>query len=64
MKEIVFYSIVALSALFILGFSIHMLIGGLVSPQTERWIITGACLVGVAVIGAMVVDVVRRRRSS
>lgn len=63
MKEIFFYSIVALSALFILGFSIHMLIGGLVSPQTERWIITGACLAGVAVIAAMATDVVRRRRS-
>lgn len=63
MKEIIFYSIVAVSALFILGFSIHMLIGGLVSPQTERWIISGACLVGVAVIAAMATDVVRRRRS-
>jgi hypothetical protein len=63
MKEIVFYTIVALSSLFILGFSIHMLIGGLVSPQTERWIITGACLVGAGVIAAMAADVIRRRRS-
>jgi hypothetical protein len=64
MKEIIFYAIVAVSALFILGFSIHMLIGGIVSPQTERSIIIGACLIGVAVIGAMATDVIRRRRSS
>ncbi len=63
MKEIIFYAIVAVSSLFILGFSIHMLIGGLVSPQTERWVITGACLIGAGVIGAMAADVVRRRRS-
>lgn len=62
MKEIVLALIVAASSLFILGYSIHMLIGGLVSPETERLIIGVACTIGLAVIVAMAVDIVRRRR--
>lgn len=64
MKEIIFYAIVALSALFIMGYSIHMLFGGLVSPQTERWMITVACLIGAGAIGYMTWDVVQRRKAT
>lgn len=62
MKEIVLYSVVGVSALFILGYSVHMLIGGLVTPETERRIITGACLVGVGAMAYMVWDVRKRRQ--
>jgi len=65
MKEIIILASVAVSAVssvFILGYSIHMLIGGLVSETTEQWIITGACLIGVAVLVFMGWDIVQRRR--
>ncbi len=64
MKEIVIYTIVAFSALFIMGYSVHMFIGGLVAPELERRIIIAVCLVGVAVMAAMAWDVVRRRRAT
>ncbi len=64
MKEAVLYAIVAVSALFILGYSIHMLFGGLVSPQTERRLITGACLIGAGAIAYMTWDVVQRRKAA
>jgi threonine/homoserine/homoserine lactone efflux protein len=63
MKEIIFYAVIGISALFILGFSIHMLIGGLVSPQTEWRLIIAACLIGAAVMAWMAWDVIRRRRA-
>lgn len=61
MKEVIFYGVVGVSALFILGYSIHMLIGGLVAPETERRIIIAACLAGVGVMAYMVWDVRKRR---
>ena len=64
MKEIVIYTIVGLSALFILGYSVHMLVGGIVAAETERRLIVGACLIGLAVMAAMVWDVLRRRREA
>lgn len=63
MKEIGFYSFIALSALVILGYSVHMLVGGLVSPQLERWLIAAACLVGALLIALMAWDVIGRRRN-
>jgi len=62
MKEIIILASVAVSSIFILGYSIHMLIGGLVSETTEQWIITGACLIGVVVLIFMGWDIIRRRR--
>ncbi|MBI5451067.1 MAG: hypothetical protein HY940_06885 [Gammaproteobacteria bacterium] len=63
MKETLLYSIAAITALFILGYSVHMIAGGLVSPATERLLITLTCLVGAAVIALMAWDVIRRRRN-
>jgi hypothetical protein len=63
MKEVIVYLIAAVSALIILGYSMHMFVTGLVSPETERWLIIGACAVGSLVIGFMAWDVVRRRRA-
>jgi len=62
MKEIALLLTVAASAIFILGYSVHMLINGLVSPETEKWIIIGACSVGVAIISLMGWDIIRQRR--
>jgi hypothetical protein len=62
MKELAILVLVALSSVFILGYSIHMLIGGLVSEGTEKGIIVIACTVGVAIISFMGWDIMRQRR--
>lgn len=64
MKEVILYAIAAVSSLFILGYSVHMFVHGLVSPETERWLIIGACLIGASVIGLMAWDVIQRRRKN
>jgi hypothetical protein len=61
MGEILMYLIVAISALFITGYAVHMFIGGLVSPESELQIIILACLVVAGVIGYMTWDVIQRR---
>ena len=43
MKELIVYSIAAVSSLFVLGYTVHMFVGGLVSNTTENWLIAGAC---------------------
>ena len=63
MKEIIILTLVAVSSIFLLGYSIHMLIGGLVDKTTEQWIIVIACLVGSAVVAFMGWDIVRQRRT-
>ena len=62
MKEIIILLLIACSSIFILGYSIHMLIGGLVSEATENWIITGACIIGVVILIFMGLDIVKQRR--
>ena len=62
MKEIILLSLVALSSIFILGYSLHMLIGGLVSAETEKWIITAAVVVGTIIVVFMGWDIIRQRR--
>ena len=61
-KELAVLIIVSLSSLFILAYSIHMLIGGLVSESTERWTIIIGCSLGVVVIVFIIIDVFRQRR--
>ena len=62
MKEIILLGIGAVSSIFILGYSIHMLIGGLVSETTEQWIIAAACSAGVIAIVYMGWDIIQARR--
>jgi hypothetical protein len=62
MKEIFIYTISGISSLFILGYVVHMFIGGLVGEQTEIIAIAAAVTLGAAAIGYMVWDVVKRRR--
>jgi hypothetical protein len=62
MKEILIYLLVAIAGLSVLGYSVHMIIGGLVSKTTEYSAIIIACLLGAVVIAFMAWDIVRRRR--
>lgn len=63
MKEIAILILVACSAVFLLGYSIHMLIGGLVAESTERWVIGIACSAGVAIVCFMAWDIFQQRRA-
>ncbi len=62
LKEIVILVIVSFSSLVILGYSIHMFIGGLVNESTERWAIGIACTIGLIIIGFLTADILRQRR--
>jgi hypothetical protein len=63
LQEAVIYGIVALSALFVMAYSVHMVVGDLVSVETEYAIMGAVCLIGAAAMGFMAWDVLRRRRS-
>ncbi|MCL5669063.1 MAG: hypothetical protein M1392_03555 [Gammaproteobacteria bacterium] len=62
MKELLLYGLAALGGLVVLGYSVHMLIGGLVSQATEYTAIAVVCAAGAAVLGWMAWDVIQRRR--
>lgn len=62
MREIVILVVVALSSLFILGYSVHMFIGGLVSPQTEKISIIVAVAIGAVILLFLGLDIVKQRR--
>ena len=62
MKEIFILLFVAISSLFILGYSVHMLIGGLVSPETEKLSITIACSIGAVILLLLGLDIIKQRR--
>jgi hypothetical protein len=59
--EILVYLVAGISSLFIMGYTVHMLIGGLVSPETENQLIVLACLIVAGVIAYMAWDVIQRR---
>ncbi len=61
-KEILIYLVVAASSLFLMTFVAHMIVGGLVSPQTEAIVTIALCSAVACLIGAMAWDVARRRR--
>ncbi len=60
-KEIAIFALVSLSSIFILGYSVHMFIGGLVSKNTEIFIITIACIIGLLIISYMAWDIFKMR---
>lgn len=62
MKEAIVYGIVAISSLILLGYTVHMFIGGIVSERTETLAMVIVMLIGAVAIGFMVWDVIRRRR--
>jgi len=61
-KEIILYVLAGISSVFVLGYSVHMLIGDMVSATTERWAIMIACFIGVLAITFMAWDVARLRK--
>ncbi len=61
-KEIIIFLVVSISSIFILGYSVHMFVGGLVSAETETIIITVACILGTLVVAYMAWDVVNTRK--
>ena len=63
LKEIILYGIAGISSLIVLGYSVHMFVGGLVSKQTENLLIILATFIGTAVIAYMIYDVVKRRKA-
>ena len=62
MKELMILIFVAISSLFILGYSIHMFVGGLVSPQTEKISIITAVIIGGVILVFLGLDIVKQRR--
>ena len=62
MKEIIILVFVAISSLFILGYSVHMFIGGLVSPETEKLSIIIACSIGAVILLFLGLDIIKQRR--
>jgi peptidoglycan/LPS O-acetylase OafA/YrhL len=61
-KEIIIFALVAISSIFILGYSMHMFVGGLVEKNTEILIIIIACFIGAIAISFLAWDIVRNRR--
>jgi threonine/homoserine/homoserine lactone efflux protein len=62
MKELLIYTLAGLGGLVVLGYSVHMFIGGLVSPETEFMAIALVCLIGALCLAYMAWDVIQRRR--
>ena len=61
MKEVIFYLIAAATSLIVLGYTVHMFVGGLVSDRSEYTIMAVAAGLWACVIGALAWDVIRRR---
>jgi hypothetical protein len=61
-QEALIYLVVAISALFFMSYSVHMLVGGLVAETTEYALIALVCLAGIVAIVMMARDVIRHRR--
>ena len=62
LQEAFIYLVVAISSLFIMGSAMHMVVGGLVSPETEYWLIVLICVIDLIVIAFMARDVIKRRK--
>lgn len=62
LRELAIYLVVAMSSLFLTAYTVHMLVGGLVSPDMEYTLMGGGCLLVGGVISFMAWDVYRRRR--
>ena len=62
MKENLTYLFIALIALFMAGYSVHMIIGGMVSKPVEQGVIGGVLLVLVAAMAYMARDLAKRKK--
>jgi threonine/homoserine/homoserine lactone efflux protein len=62
-QEALIYLVVAVSALFFMAYAVHMVLGGLVSTDTEYGIMAAVGVVGIAAMAYMAWDVIERRRA-
>jgi hypothetical protein len=62
LQEALIYLIVALGSLLILSYAVHMLVGGLVSEETEILLIALVCVLDIGAMSYMAWDVIQRRR--
>jgi len=62
MKEFLVYGISGLASLFIFGYSVHMLVGGLVSEQVEMILIAVVVIVAAAAEIYLIRDALLHRR--
>ena len=62
MKNILTAIFVALISLFMTGYSVHMIVGGSVSPNTEKIIIGAALLAVSAVLAYMAFDLRKTKK--
>ena len=61
MREIFVYLAIAIGSLSMMGYAVHMLVGGLVSMEMEYFLITVTCVIISGVMGYMVKDVIQHR---
>ncbi|MBN4073562.1 hypothetical protein JYT23_01860 [Mariprofundus ferrooxydans] len=62
MREIIIYGISGCASLFILGYTVHIFIGGLVDEQTEIISIIVVVLIGASIMAWMVWDILKNHR--
>ncbi|MDQ6998310.1 MAG: hypothetical protein R8K50_00550 [Mariprofundus sp.] len=62
MRELIIYGISGCASLFILGYTVHIFIGGLVDEQTEVISIIAVVCLGALLVGWMAWDILRSRR--
>jgi len=62
MKDFIIVSTVAISFVFILGYVVHMFIGGLVEPATEKMTIIAVCSIGIGIVIYLGLDILKQRR--
>lgn len=62
MKEIAIYFLVAISTTVLMAYSVHMVLGDVVSEATEYRVMAVVVALTIAIIGFMVWDVIKRRR--
>lgn len=62
MKEVLIYAFIAVSSMVLWSYVVHMMIGGLVSKETEYMVMGIMVGIGVIIISFMAWDVIQRRR--
>ena len=62
MTEILIFLAIAIGSLIMMSYTVHMFVGGLVSQETEYFLIAVTCLIVASVIGYMTWDVIQKRK--
>lgn len=62
MKELLVYGVSGVASLFIFGYCVHIFVGGMVSEQTELFLIIAVVLTGAATMAWFAWDTIKRMR--